>query len=94
MTNLLLFPCQGQCYKFDNASHTLNPEWNWHLRLPLPLLSGQNLHDGSEFNDSVCKSHFKMWGCGSIHIEVVDIDRFNENIFMGEVFLLYILQTS
>jgi hypothetical protein len=35
--------------------------------------------------ESTCRSHFKWWGCGAVKIEIVDIDRFNEDIFMGEV---------
>lgn len=38
-----------------------------------------------ESYEDLCRAHFKWWGCGAVKIEVVDIDRFNENIFMGEV---------
>lgn len=38
--------------------------------------------------ESAYRSHFKWWGCGAVKIEIVDIDRFNEDIFMGEATIL------
>ena len=42
-------------------------------------------HAASSNYESTCRSHFKWGGCGAVKIEIVDIDRFNEDIFMGEV---------
>ncbi len=35
--------------------------------------------------DADCQTHFRWWSGGILKVEVVDGDRFNDDIFMGEV---------
>lgn len=59
------------------------------MKLPLPTISGCSLFTDQGASEAACRTHFKYWGCGAVMVEVVDIDRFNENIFMGEVILFF-----
>ena len=63
-----------------------DPVWNYTaycpLRLP-PLPSSLDDRDGSEY-DAIISAY---WSLGTVKIEVVDSERFNEDIFLGEVTL-------
>jgi hypothetical protein len=39
-------------------------------------------------------SHRRWWSAGLVRIEVVDGDRFNDDIFMGEVFKFHVCNYS
>ena len=83
-----------------SADATLNPTWQESLIIPLPtpksLLPSahyeQNKSDSSpplaQLPLTSYRELLQFWGLGSLRIEIVDTDRFNSDIHLGEVTLL------
>eukprot|EP00602_Paraphysomonas_sp_CaronLab_P008735 CAMPEP_0185035954 /NCGR_PEP_ID=MMETSP1103-20130426/28171_1 /TAXON_ID=36769 /ORGANISM="Paraphysomonas bandaiensis, Strain Caron Lab Isolate" /LENGTH=825 /DNA_ID=CAMNT_0027573275 /DNA_START=559 /DNA_END=3036 /DNA_ORIENTATION=- len=69
---------------YDCNVPTLNPVWNHTVYLPLPTPS-PGADAPAQWGDVLLKD---FWSLGYIKIEVLDGDRFNEDIFLGEAVLL------
>lgn len=65
---------------------TLNPRWG--DTLYLPLLCPKSIISSCSSYEEQCEELLKYWSGGSISIQIVDGERFNEEIFLGEVTLL------
>jgi hypothetical protein len=81
----------------DFREVTINPKWGETFHIPLPCPRNLILHtaasgnygDNSEHTAlDMSKALLSWWGEGYIKIAVVDGDRFNQDIFMGEATLL------
>lgn len=94
----------SQCKKVHSAAsdwddaaltHTLDPTWAKSFSLPLPCprallqsaIDGAN-NDINAAHKAACASLLDFWAGGYLSIQVVDGERFNQEIFLGEVTLL------
>ena len=77
-----------------SIAHTLDPTWNKSFSLPLPCPRGvlQAAVDGAADTGAAykaaCDALLDFWASGFLSIQVVDGERFNQEIFLGEVTLL------
>jgi hypothetical protein len=74
-----------QVYREYNIT-TLNPQWDETFYLPLPC--PKSVISSTQSYEEQCEELLKYWGSGNINIQIVDGERFNEEIFLGEVSLL------
>jgi hypothetical protein len=84
----------------STSEFTLNPRWNKSINILLPtpkylLSKTDTLSAAGSTSSGSCSELLSWWGKGVIKVEVVDTERFNTDIHLGEVqFLLSALTNA